>query len=149
MRDYNKYIVVVFPQSYPTIFIKAMFIIKYRERKWVKKYGCSPLKTDFVFGKVVFCLTGIPFKIIIQYLPPKLLSFMPQTGTLKILVLIVSWASIAVKPLLLFCGTFARGRSRAGIGPNLHQRVALNALPKGKTINKYITEVLDKAIQEG
>ena len=41
-----------------------------------------------------------------------------------------------------------KGSFNVRIGPNLHQRVALNALSKGKTINKYITEVLEKAIQE-
>lgn len=40
-----------------------------------------------------------------------------------------------------------KGSFNVRIGPNLHQRVALNALSKGKTINKYITEVLEKAIQ--
>jgi predicted HicB family RNase H-like nuclease len=47
-----------------------------------------------------------------------------------------------------FYGTFARGKARAGISPSIHQRVDLNALSKGKTINKYITEVLEKAFQD-
>jgi predicted HicB family RNase H-like nuclease len=41
-----------------------------------------------------------------------------------------------------------KGSFNVRIGSNLHQRVALNALSKGKTINKYITEVLEKAIQD-
>jgi predicted HicB family RNase H-like nuclease len=41
-----------------------------------------------------------------------------------------------------------KGSFNVRIGPNLHQRVALNALTKGKTINKFITEVLEKAIQD-
>jgi predicted HicB family RNase H-like nuclease len=41
-----------------------------------------------------------------------------------------------------------KGSFNVRIGPNLHQRVALNALSKGKTINKFITEVLEKAIQD-
>jgi predicted HicB family RNase H-like nuclease len=35
------------------------------------------------------------------------------------------------------------------IGPNLHQRVAHNALSKGITINKYINGMLEKAVQDG
>jgi predicted HicB family RNase H-like nuclease len=41
-----------------------------------------------------------------------------------------------------------KGSFNVRIGPNLHQRVALNALTKGKTINKFITEVLEKALQD-
>jgi predicted HicB family RNase H-like nuclease len=41
-----------------------------------------------------------------------------------------------------------KGSFNVRIGPNLHQRVALNALSKGITINKYINEVLEKAVQD-
>ena len=41
-----------------------------------------------------------------------------------------------------------KGSFNVRIGPNLHQRVALNALSKGKSISKYITELLEKAIQD-
>jgi predicted HicB family RNase H-like nuclease len=36
-----------------------------------------------------------------------------------------------------------KGSFNVRVGPNLHQRVALNALSKGITINKYINEVLE------
>jgi len=41
-----------------------------------------------------------------------------------------------------------KGSFNVRIGPNLHQRVALNALTKGITINKYINDVLEKAVQD-
>ena len=41
-----------------------------------------------------------------------------------------------------------KGSFNVRIGSNLHQRVALNALSKGITINKYINEVLEKAVQD-
>jgi predicted HicB family RNase H-like nuclease len=41
-----------------------------------------------------------------------------------------------------------KGSFNVRVGPNLHQRVALNALSKGITINKYINEVLEKAVQD-
>ena len=40
-----------------------------------------------------------------------------------------------------------KGSFNVRVGSNLHQRVALNALSKGITINKYINEVLEKAVQ--
>lgn len=42
-----------------------------------------------------------------------------------------------------------KGSFNVRVGPNLHQRVALNALSKGITINKYINDVLEKAVQDG
>jgi predicted HicB family RNase H-like nuclease len=41
-----------------------------------------------------------------------------------------------------------KGSFNVRVGPNLHQRVALNALSKGITINKYINDVLEKAVQD-
>ncbi len=42
-----------------------------------------------------------------------------------------------------------KGSFNVRVGPSLHQRVALNALTKGITINKYINDVLEKAVQDG